>query len=94
MRKGELIWQHLKKLWNRQKTLIGAQSGIFGIMIMMTGSCGSGRMNTAIAVGKCGVKNREWFEADRIAWMVADEIYDNHPLTEEMAEEITGEKLD
>ena len=39
-------------------------------------------------------KNREWFEADRIAWMVADDIYDNHPLTEEMVEEITGEKLD
>ena len=39
-------------------------------------------------------KNREWFEADRIAWMVAEDIYDNHPLTEEMVEEIIGEELD
>ena len=38
-------------------------------------------------------KDKEWFEADRTAWNVADEIYENHPLTEKMVEEITGVKL-
>ena len=41
-----------------------------------------------------GFKNRKWYEDDKVAWMVADDIYDNHPLTEEMVEEIIGEELD
>ena len=39
-----------------------------------------------------GFKGKKWNEADELAWMVADEIYDNHPLSEEVVEEITGVK--
>ena len=37
-------------------------------------------------------KSDKWEEGAKLAWMVADEIYENHPLTEEMVEEITGIK--
>ena len=41
-----------------------------------------------------GFKGNKWHDADSMAWAVADDIYDNHPLTEEMVEEITGVKTD
>lgn len=31
---------------------------------------------------------------DKVAFLVADDIYENHPLTEAMVEEITGVKPD
>ena len=41
-----------------------------------------------------GFKEKEWFDSDKVAFLVADDIYENHPLTEEMVEEITGVKPD
>ena len=37
-------------------------------------------------------KSDEWSPADKMAWMVADEIYENHPMTLEEVEEATGVK--
>ena len=39
-------------------------------------------------------KSDKWSPADELAWMVADEIYENHPLSEEMVGEIIGEKVE
>jgi hypothetical protein len=40
-----------------------------------------------------GFKSKTWREADELAWMVADEIYENHPLSEADVEKITGVKI-
>lgn len=47
--------------------------------------------------GKCRgeyfeFKNKKWYEADDLAWDVATDIYNNHPLGVDKVEEITGVK--
>ena len=39
-----------------------------------------------------GFKNKQWFDEDILSFMVADDIYDHHPLSEKDVEEITGVK--
>lgn len=41
-----------------------------------------------------GFKNKKWFDEDELAFMVADDIYDHHPLSESDVEKITGVKPD
>ena len=41
-----------------------------------------------------GKKAKKWFDSDGLAFTVADDIYDNHPLTYAEVEEITGQKAD
>ena len=36
-------------------------------------------------------KGKDWIRADKLAWMVADDIYDNHPLTDEEISELIGD---
>lgn len=38
-------------------------------------------------------KSDKWLGADKLAWMVADEIYENHPLSDAEVEKITGVKV-
>ncbi len=38
-------------------------------------------------------KSDKWHEADKLAWIVADEIYENHPLSDAEVEMIIGEKV-
>ena len=36
-------------------------------------------------------KGKDWHRDDKLAWMVADEIYENHPLTDEEISELIGD---
>ena len=41
-----------------------------------------------------GFKTRRWNDADDLAWMVADDIYDNHPMSDVDVERLIGQELD